>query len=77
MVVHIAKEHPLREVLIHEGGIGFRLFDHPALVQRSSILCQQHVRRNHERNSNEGILQNTDFGFLFVTTLTGWAMCVR
>jgi hypothetical protein len=53
MVVGVAPQHSLREVLIHVGGIGFRLTDHLGAVRRSRVLGQRRAAQyDDERDAN-------------------------
>ncbi len=45
----IAEQHPLGEVLIDVGGIGFRLFDHLATVRRPFLPPRRADRQDDER----------------------------
>jgi hypothetical protein len=54
MVVGIAEVHPLGKMLIHVGGIRFRLFDHLATVRRSRVLGQSGSAQHDEECDVEG-----------------------
>ncbi len=81
MMVGIAEEYPLGEVLIHVGGIGFRLFDQLVLFQRP-FLRQRRAARQDEECCGEGeqiadyavqVRSCTQIDFLLVMACTRWS----